>query len=83
MKTAVSIPDDLFKRAEAEAKRRGVSRSKLYQEALEMHLAQKRSAELKRRINKSIEKYGDPSEGMEPWLDASLKSILENSEWDD
>ncbi len=34
VKTAVSLPDELFHRAEREAARRGVSRSALYAEAL-------------------------------------------------
>jgi hypothetical protein len=34
VKTAVSIPSDLFERAEALAKERGVSRSELYAQAL-------------------------------------------------
>jgi predicted transcriptional regulator len=35
MKTAVSIPDPLFRAAERLARRRGVPRSQLYAEALE------------------------------------------------
>lgn len=34
MKTAVSLPDDLFARADQLAARRGISRSRLYAEAL-------------------------------------------------
>ncbi|MGI8937158.1 MAG: hypothetical protein ACR2JF_02875 [Iamia sp.] len=34
MKVAVSIPDDVFDAAEAEAQRRGLNRSALYAEAL-------------------------------------------------
>jgi len=34
VKTAVSIPNDLFERAEALARKRGVSRSELYAHAL-------------------------------------------------
>lgn len=39
MKTAVSIPDDLFRLAEAEIRRRRLSRSALYAEALRDHLS--------------------------------------------
>ena len=39
MKTAVSIPDDLFAAAEKAAKRRGCTRSGLYAEALTAFLA--------------------------------------------
>ena len=34
MKTAISIPDDLFREAETLAKRRGISRSELYATAI-------------------------------------------------
>lgn len=39
MKTAVSIPDDLFEAAEKAAERRGSTRSGLYAEALASFLA--------------------------------------------
>jgi predicted transcriptional regulator len=39
MKTAVSIPDDLFEAAERAAQRRGSTRSGLYAEALASFLA--------------------------------------------
>ena len=39
MKIAVSIPDELFQRAEAAAKREGLSRSGLYSRALASYLA--------------------------------------------
>lgn len=39
MKTAVSIPDDLFDRAEGLARRTGCSRSQLYARALDAYLA--------------------------------------------
>ena len=81
MKTAISIPDKLFAAAEREAKRRGVSRSKLYQTALEEMIAKKRGAALTGRINKTIAQHGDPSEGEEAWLEMSEKTARERSEW--
>ncbi len=41
MKTAVSIPDELFHQAETEARREGLSRSRLYSRALAAYLAAK------------------------------------------
>ena len=38
MKTAVSIPDPVFHEAEALARRLGVSRSRLFREALEAYI---------------------------------------------
>jgi metal-responsive CopG/Arc/MetJ family transcriptional regulator len=42
MKTAVSIPDDLFRLAEAAARRLQVSRSQLYATALSVFLNRRR-----------------------------------------
>jgi hypothetical protein len=38
MKTAVSVPDDVYERAEAAARRLGLNRSQLYTEALSKFL---------------------------------------------
>jgi hypothetical protein len=68
MKTAVSLPDLLFKEAETAAKHLGVSRSRLIQIALEDYLKKRREDELTAELNRNIEKYGDPSDGEEAWL---------------
>lgn len=39
MKTAISLPDELFERADAEARRANLSRSELYARAIERYLA--------------------------------------------
>ena len=83
MKTAVSIPDPLFKEAEAAAKKLGISRSKLVQTALEEYLKSRRDAAITEAINRNIAKYGDPSNGEEAWLALSLKTAFANSEWDE
>jgi metal-responsive CopG/Arc/MetJ family transcriptional regulator len=75
MKTAVSIPDPLFKEAEAAAKKLGLSRSRFIQIALEAYLERRREEELTAEINRNIEKYGDPSDGEEPWLEHSRQLI--------
>ena len=79
MKTAVSIPDPLFKETEAAAKALGLSRSKLIQIALEEYLKRRREEELTAEINRNIERYGDPSDGEELWLEHS-RQILANVE---
>jgi metal-responsive CopG/Arc/MetJ family transcriptional regulator len=75
MKTAVSIPDPLFKEAEAAAKKLGLSRSRFIQIALEAYLERRREEELTAEINRNIEKYGDPSDGEEAWLEHSRQLI--------
>jgi metal-responsive CopG/Arc/MetJ family transcriptional regulator len=44
VKTAISIPDDLFEQAERVAARRGCTRSRLYADALAALIAKERSA---------------------------------------
>ena len=46
MKTAISLPDTLFKEAEAAAKDLGLTRSKLIQTALEEFLQRRRDEEV-------------------------------------
>jgi metal-responsive CopG/Arc/MetJ family transcriptional regulator len=51
MKTAVSIPDDLFRLAEAAARRLRVSRSKLYAIAVSEFLDRRKSGVVTERLN--------------------------------
>jgi antitoxin MazE6 len=44
MKTAISIPDDVFRRAERAAKRLGISRSELYTKAITDFLGVRRDS---------------------------------------
>ena len=82
MKTAVSIPDPLFKEAEAAAKKLGLSRSRFIQIALEAYLERRQEEELTAEINRNIEKYGDPSDGEEAWLEHS-RQLITNLEQDE
>jgi metal-responsive CopG/Arc/MetJ family transcriptional regulator len=51
MKTAVSLPDDLFQEAEATARRLQVSRSELYAKAIAAFLKQHDSSVITERLN--------------------------------
>jgi metal-responsive CopG/Arc/MetJ family transcriptional regulator len=51
MKTAISLPDPLFKSAEALAHRLGVSRSELFANAVAEFIAQHDQARLTERLN--------------------------------
>jgi metal-responsive CopG/Arc/MetJ family transcriptional regulator len=51
MKTAVSIPDELFDSAETLGKRLGVSRSRLYATALEDFVAKHQAKKVTERLN--------------------------------
>jgi metal-responsive CopG/Arc/MetJ family transcriptional regulator len=51
MKTAISLPDALFRAGDALAKRMKLSRSELYARALAEFLAKHRSDQLTQRLN--------------------------------
>jgi metal-responsive CopG/Arc/MetJ family transcriptional regulator len=51
MKVALSIPDELFERAEAVSKRLGISRSRLYATALAEYVAKHRSQKITERLD--------------------------------
>ncbi|MGH7720743.1 MAG: hypothetical protein ACREON_18090 [Gemmatimonadaceae bacterium] len=51
MKTAISIPDELFESADVLAERLGVSRSHLYATAVAEFLAKHASADVTARLN--------------------------------
>ncbi len=51
MKTAISLPDDLFRHGDAVAKRLGISRSALYARALEEYVAKHRDDQITKRLN--------------------------------
>lgn len=82
MKTAVSIPDPLFAEAEAEARKLGLSRSKLVQIALEDWLKARRDAELTAAINRAVERDGEPTPEDEAWL-AHGREMLRRVQWDE
>ena len=57
MKTAVSMPDDLFQRAEATARRLRVSRSELYAKAIAEFLKQQDENTITERLNELYSRY--------------------------
>lgn len=65
MKTAISLPDDLFESADELAQRLGVSRSELYAEAVAEYLAKHRNEDVTARLN---EVYVDEASGVDPAL---------------
>jgi metal-responsive CopG/Arc/MetJ family transcriptional regulator len=78
MKTAVSIPDELFHRADALARKRGTSRSQLYQEALAEYLLRRDGSSITEAMNAVIDEVGPD---VDPWVDAVSRRTLERTEW--
>ena len=75
MKTAISIPDNIFKSAEILAKRLGVSRSELYSKAVEDFLKNNKSQGVTDALN---EIYSQEDNSLENEMyDIQSKSIGE------
>lgn len=78
MKTAVSIPDDVFKGAEQLARRTKRSRSRLFSDALKEYLARHSPDKVTEAMNKACAEVGD--EGDE-FASTAARRRLERSEW--
>jgi metal-responsive CopG/Arc/MetJ family transcriptional regulator len=78
MKTAISIPNEVFEEAERLAKRLRKSRSQLYSEALREYLARHDSESATERMNRVCEATEDR---VDPWVEAAGRQVLERSEW--
>ncbi len=59
MKTAISVPDELFKEADDFANRMGTSRSKLYCDAVSEYLARRRREAITARLNEVLAREPD------------------------
>jgi len=78
MKTAVSLPDDLFRSAEAEARKLRVSRSQLYAAAIEEYLERRRSQSVTARLN---EVYSKEPSTLDPILNLAQLRALKHDPW--
>ena len=78
MKTAISIPDPLFREAERLTKRLRIPRSQLYALALEEYLQRQRSKGIKEALDAV---YGRESSEVEPDLAAAAYHVLAKEKW--
>ena len=78
MKTAISIPDDLFKAAEAAARRFGVSRSQLFARAVADYLERNGHEAITEKLN---EVYADRSAELDPALDQMQFASVFEKDW--
>ena len=80
MKTAISIPDDLFETAERLAGRMGISRSELYQRAVRKFVQDNRQEAITETLNRVYDDEPDISR-----LDSVLETIqvlsIPKEEW--
>ncbi len=82
MKTAISIPDELFGAAEQAAKRLGLSRSELYRKALRRFLAQHDDRAVTEALNEVYSAEFEPARlGLDPELARLQAASLDREEW--
>ena len=82
MKTAISLPDALFKKAEKTASYMGINRSKLFSMALEEYIEKFNGQIITEKINEVYEKI-DQQE-FDHYLDAGLepvRNLTKNDAW--
>jgi metal-responsive CopG/Arc/MetJ family transcriptional regulator len=78
MKTAISIPDKTFERAEKLARRLKKSRSQLYSDAVDEYLARYEGDAITQAINRVIDECGNESD---PFVAEAARRSFERSEW--
>ncbi len=79
MKTAISLPNELFDAAERVAKHLGLSRSELYQRALAKFLENQNSAAITAELN---EVYSTERKSrLDPVLDKLQRASLAREDW--
>lgn len=78
MKTAVTIPDAIFKRAELFARRAKRSRSQLFSDALAEYLDRHSGDEITEAMNRVIDATGDAAD---PYTSAASQRALARIEW--
>ena len=78
MKTAVSVPDDVFERAERLARREKRSRSDVYSAALREYVARHEPNEVTDALDRTM---ADLGEGSDVFLDVAGRRVLQSSEW--
>jgi metal-responsive CopG/Arc/MetJ family transcriptional regulator len=78
MKTAVSLPDALFRAADRHALRAGKSRSKLYAEAITEYLSRHSPDDVTEAMNRVVDEL--PRE-RDRFVEAAARSVLRRIEW--
>jgi antitoxin MazE6 len=77
MKVAISLPDPTFKAAERVSKRLGMSRSRLYAQAVEAFVKVHRGAEIRELLDTV---YGSEAAAVDPLIDRLQADAL-REEW--
>jgi metal-responsive CopG/Arc/MetJ family transcriptional regulator len=78
MKTAVSIPDDVFEGVERLARRTNRSRSRLVSDALKEYLARHTPDKVTEAMNKALAQIGEEEAS---FVSSIAQTVLERTEW--
>lgn len=78
MKTAVSIPDDVFEGAERLARRTKKSRSQLFSEAVKEYLARHAPEHVTDAMDRVCAELGQPED---KFVSSAAYRVLKRSEW--
>jgi len=78
MKTAVSIPNELFEAAERLARRTRRSRSRLFSDALREYVARRSPDKITESMDRAL---AEISEQRDPFLTSASRRRLEQAEW--
>jgi len=80
MKTAVSVPNDVFNRAEQLARAAGRSRSDVYSAALREYVARHDPDEVTEAVNRAMEELGEEA-APDAFGRETARRVLASSEW--
>jgi metal-responsive CopG/Arc/MetJ family transcriptional regulator len=78
MKTAVSIPDDVFEQAESLAHREKRSRSEVYARALTEYVARHAPDRVTEGMDRALEQVNEPAD---KFASRAARRTLERTEW--
>lgn len=78
MKTAITLPDRIFRAAEQHARRARKSRSQLYADAIAEYLARHAPEEVTEAMNRVADQLAGESD---PFVAAAGRRVLEDSSW--
>jgi metal-responsive CopG/Arc/MetJ family transcriptional regulator len=78
MKTAISLPDDLFEAADNLARKLGMSRSRLFATAVAEYVARHRTARVTDRLDAV---YATDDNRLDPAVDKAQRRAARRSDW--
>ena len=80
MKTAVSVPDEVFQKAERLARSAGRTRSEVYSAALREYVARHAPDEVTESVNRVVELLGEEA-APDSFVQAAARQTVKSSEW--